>query len=241
MSLDTVTVGPSDRLVQLIGDPNSAANLQSILDVADARNMTGLYSAFVQSGGMLLNPSGNWDRQRAAVGTLGIPAVNFEGTKATYGAGTSAFTPVATATDFAAIVGSATKTVRVQRVSIAGRADAAGSIIIALIKRTTANSGSTPADLTATQNDSNDAAATAVPRTYTTTNPTTGTGSILRVGRLFLPTSAGDSTPLVWTFGDRNTEGLVLRGIAQLLCLNWGGEAVPAGAALNFDFEWTEE
>lgn len=242
MSLEEIQVGSLNRLVVVPGDPNTASQYQSILSVADSRNLTGLYAGVVQGVPLLLNPSGNLDRQRAAKGTTGIAAVNTEGTRATYSVGTSAFTPVATATDFIAIIGSATTVVRVTRISLAGIANAATSIIVSLIKRSTANSGSTPADLTPGQHDSNDSAPTAVVRTYTTTNPTTGTGAgTVRAGRLFLPTSAGDSTPLVWDFTTRNSQGIVLRGVAQLLCLNWGGAAVPAGTALNFDVEFTEE
>ncbi len=110
-----------------------------------------------------------------------------------------------------------------------------------MVKRTTANTGSTPADLDVVNHDSNDTAGTAVPRTYTTTNPTTGTlDGIVRPGYLNLGVT-GSAGELVWDFTTRNGEGVVLRGVAQGLFFNWAAVAVPAGTKLAFGWEWSEE
>ncbi len=240
MSIDTISVGGHDREIIVLGDPNAAGNNQSVLSVADARSLSGLYAGVVQNVPILVNQSGTLDQQRSAIGTTGIPAVNSEGSKATYSCGVIAFTPVATPTDFFTLVGSATKIGRLLRISISGIATAAISVDIQLIKRSTANSGGTSAQPTIAQHDSNDSAPTCVVNTYSV-NPTTGSGvGTVRAGKLNLgaPGAAGQ---LVWDFTTRNGKGLVLRGIAQAYVLNWAGAAVPSGTLLDIDVEFSEE
>jgi len=240
MSLDTLSVGGHDRNIVVVGDPSAAGNNQSVLSAADARSLSGLYAAVVQNVPLLQNASGTLDQQRSAIGTTGIPAVNSEGSKATYSVGVIAFTPVATPTDFFTLVGSATKIVRLLRISISGIATAAISVDVQLIKRTTANSGGTSAQPAIGQHDSNDSAPTAVVNTYSV-NPTTGTGGgTFRAGKLNLG-ATGAAGQLVWDFTTRNGKGLVLRGIAQAYVLNWGGAAVPSGTLLDIDCEFSEE
>lgn len=246
MALDTVTVGANQREIQVIGDPNTSANQLSVSQKhsGDAQAIdSSIFSLVIARVGMLLNAGGTFDRQRAAVGTTGILAVDTESTKATYSYTATAFGLVATATDFVGIIGSGTKTVRVKRIAISGIANAAAAVDILLIKRSTANSGSTPVALTAVPHDSNNAAATATVNSYTTTNPTTGNAvGTLRSSKLNLGTSgAGGTQQLVWDFGTRNDQAVVLRGAAQMLCLNFNGAAVPAGTALDIEIETTEE
>lgn len=240
MSIDTISVGGHDRLIQVNGDPSSAGNNQSVLSVADARSLSGLYAAVVQNVPLLVNAAGTLDQQRSAIGTTGIPAVNSEGAKATYSCGVIAFTPVATPTDFWTLIGSATKVGRLLRLSISGFATAAISVDVQLIKRTTANSGGTSAQPIIAQHDSNDAAPTCVVNTYSV-NPTTGTGGgTVRATKLNLG-ATGAAGKIEWDFTTRNGKGLVLRGIAQAYVLNWGGVAVPAGTLLDIDCEFSEE
>lgn len=239
-NIQTVTVGSADRFVYLQGDPTTAANLTSVLSVADARSLSGLYATVGQGVPILLNASGTYDIQRSAIGTTGIASVNTEGTKATYSCGVVAFTPVATPTDIFTLVGSATKVGRLLRIAISGFATSAISLDIQLIKRTTANSGGTSAQPTIAQYDSNDAAPTCVVNTYSA-NPTTGTsGGVVRAAKLNLG-ATGAAGSIVWDFTTRNGKGLVLRGIAQLYALNWNGAAVPSGTLLDMDVEFTEE
>lgn len=242
MSLATQTVGSTDRLIQLIGDPTTAANLANVLSLSDARNLSGLYALLGQQVSMLLNPSGTFDQQRSAAGTTGIPAVNAEGTKATYSAATIGLTPAATATDFFTILGSGTKTVRVLRIAINGISTAGGaSPDIQLIKRITANTGGTSAPITAAQHDSNDAAPTAVVSTYSANPSSLGTsGGLVRAKKLNLG-AAGSAGEIVWDFTTRNGKGLVLRGTTQLAALNFNGATVPGGMSVDIDIEWSEE
>lgn len=241
MSIATQTVGSTDRLIQLIGDPTTAANLTSVLTIADARSLSGLYAMVGQNTPLLLNASGTYDIQRSTVGTTGIPVTNTEGTKATYSAATTAFTPAATATDFFTVLGSGTKTVRILRVAINGICTSGGaSPDIILIKRITADSGGTAAAITASQHDSNDAAPTAVISTYSV-NPTLGTtGGVIRAQKLNLG-AVGSAGQLIWDFTTRNGKGIVLRGVTQLAALNFNGASVPGGMAVDIEVEWTEE
>lgn len=234
-------VGSAMTPVQLIGDPNTASNYASTLPLSDGRSLSGLSALVAQTPVILQNASGTYDVMRSAPGTTGVLSVNTEGTKATYSAATIAFTPVATATDFECIIGSGTKTVRVLRLQISGIASSATSVDVQLIKRSTANSGSTPVALTAVPNDSNDASATATVNTYTSSNPTTGTAvGTVRGAKLNLG-ATGAAGAIVWDFTRNNDQGIVLRGTSQSLCFNWNGAAVPSGTSLDFDNEWSEE
>lgn len=240
MPLDSRLVGANERLIFLWGDPLTAQEA-AVLSVIDARNPTGKFAGLVQNFALLQNAAGTFDLARSALGTAGIPAVNTEGTKATYSVGVIGFLLVATLTDFWAIIGSATKTVRVTRIVISGIATAAASLGTQLIKRSTANTGSTPVDPAIPPHDSGDAAASAIVRTYTATNPTTGT-SVGVFGAETLNLGApGAAGRIEWNFTTRNSKAGVLRGIAQSLNLNWAAAAVPAGTLLSIQAEWTEE
>jgi hypothetical protein len=123
---------------------------------------------------------------------------------------------------------------------VSGIATAAATRDLQLIKRTTASTGGTPTAATLGQHDSNDAAPTAVVNSFAA-NPTTGTpGGVLRAVAQNLG-AAGSAGVVEWTFSTRNSKGLVLRGVAQSLNLNWNGAAVPSGTLLDIDVEFTEE
>lgn len=240
-SLNTPSVGGKNVLGVALEDQANASGLNSLLTMSDARNLSGLYGLLTQNVGMLLNTGGNYDQARSAPGTTGIPSVNIEGTKATYSVAVIGFTPAATATDFWNITGSGTKTVRVLYLRVSGTATSASTSDLQLIKRTTANTGGTPTTATLGQNDSNDAAPTAVVSTYGA-NPTTGSAAgVLRAVKMNLAAAAGPQVYLTWDFTTHNDKGLVLRGTGQSLNLNWNGAAVPAGTSLDIEVEWTEE
>jgi hypothetical protein len=239
--IDTKTVGSNERQIHSIGDPNSASNLQSVLALADAISMSGLFASLSLAVPALLNASGTRDQMRSAIGTTGILAINSEGTKPTYSAGLIAFTPVATPTDFWQIAGSASKTVRVTRLSISGFATSAISVDVQLIKRSTASTAGTPTAATVCPHDSNDAAGTAVVNSFATNPSALGTSlGLVRAAKLNLGATGAAGT-VTWDFSKRNSKGLVLRGVAQSLNLNWAGNAVPAGTLLCIDCEFTEE
>lgn len=242
MPIDSKTVGSNERQVNILGDPTTAAQYASVTSIADAQNLAGLYALLSNQIGLLYNGS-TYDRIRSAKGTTGILAVNTEGTKATYSAAISGFTPAATATDFFMIIGSGTKTVRVTRIELSGVASLPSNVTVLLIKRISANSGGTAATVTPAQHDSNDSAPTAVVSSYSA-NPTTGSsGGLVRAATLDLGDTSNTalSEVVAWDFSTRNSEGLVLRGVGQAYVLNFNGAAVPGGMSITIDVEWTEE
>jgi len=244
MAISGNLTGSDVTLNVQVQDPTTASQRASVVAATgDGLSLAGVFGALINGVGRLLNPGGTYDVQRSAPGATGIPAVNTEGTRVTFSAAGSGFTPVATPTDFAGVIGSATKTIRVLRVTVSGVATAATPVATLLIKRSTANSGSTPVALTKVTHDSNNAALTCTVTTYTATNPTTGSAvGTARAKYLNLGAAAGGAAgEIVWDFTTRNGQGIVLRGVAEGLFLNWGGVAVPAGTILTFDFECSEE
>lgn len=243
MAIDSVTVGANTREVIVIGDPTTAAAELSVgqYHTADGQTLSAsIYDLLTGAVPLLINTGGTFDRQHSAPGTTGIPAVSTESTKATYAGAVLGFTPAATPTDIFQVVGSATKIVRVLRVSVSGIATAAATIDLQLIKRTAANTGGTTASVTINQYDSNDSAATALVNKYTANAGALGAGTTLRAQALNLG-AAGAAGTIVWDFSTRNGKGLVLRGIAQSLGMNWNAAAVPAGTVIDIDVEFTEE
>lgn len=180
-------------------------------------------------------------------GSLGAPVGPFiprsdnEPERATFGCSVFNITPVANATDIIGIVGSASKVIRLKSVIISGTATSASNVGIFLVKRTTANTLGTPANQTVTSHDTIDGASVATVPLYGA-NPTTGTGTTLHSGRLNLaPAANGSIDRIFWQWAWLNDKAPVIRGAAQSLMINFNGQAVPAGGALDIDFEWTEE
>jgi hypothetical protein len=173
---------------------------------------------------------------------VGNLRVNTEGSKTTYSASATNFTPAATPSDVCVMPGSATKTVRVTRIMVQGFATTKGSMNLAIIKRTTADSAGTSAALTVIPYDSSDAAGTAAPLKYTanpTVNSTVGTYD---VKSLNFAVAGDESVPYVFDTGYRGgAKALVLRGTAQQIAVNFGGGTVPTGGTVGCSFEWTEE
>lgn len=241
MPLDTVSVGSNQRLIWVPGDSVNSNQLGNVLAPGDALNFSTYFELLTKSVVGLKNASGLFDEWKSAPGTVGIASVNTEGTKDTYSVATSGFTPAATATDFFSIVGSGTKTVRVLRITISGNATAAISEDILLIKRSTASTGGTPAALTVGLHDSNGNAVTATVNTWTANPGVLGTtAGTFRAKRMNLG-ATGAAGEVIWDFTTRNSRGIVLRGVAQSLNLNYNGAAVPGGMTLNMDVEFTEE
>jgi hypothetical protein len=246
MPLATVTLGANLGQVFVVSDPSAASQQMNVIAASgDAKSIAGQYAALIAQIQLLQNAAGTFDLKRAAVGTTGIDAVNSEGTKATYSCGAIADAAYATPTDLVTLVGSATKTVRVLRVSVSGAATAGIIEDIQLIKRTTANTAGTASQPAIAAHDSNDAAASAVVNQYSVIPSGLGAGVNVRVGKLNMGElgAAGvpSAPPLIWDFTTRNGKGLVLRGIAQCLALNWNGAAWPSGGVIDYDIEWTEE
>ena len=168
-----------------------------------------------------------------------------DGNKPTYSAAINAHAPAATPTDWFTIQGSASKTIRITRITIAARATAANQYRVSLIKYSVFLTGGTSAAPTIVPHDSLSAAATAVVNTWAGGLPTPGTavGKIaddsLPVGVLGTPTF--NNEVVLYDFGIRPAQAIVLRGTAQYLAINSGGAALPSGFVADVRIEWTEE
>lgn len=172
--------------------------------------------------------------------------------KATYSAGFVGLVPAASATDTVCIKGSATKTVKVQKILLNGTAGTLVTVPVSLVKKATADTGGTAASTTAnpantiTKLDSAFATASAVPISYTAVPTINDAGTIMAAGSVTLNvtgTTAAPNNPLVFDFTGNNTNllsPLVLRGVAQQACLHLNTISVSSGV-LNGYIVWTEE
>ncbi len=237
---EQLTVGANtvQRQRIVIADPTTATAKAGVVQLnADAVVAT-VYGLQAESANLTFNGT-TWDRQRSAVGTTGITAVNTEGTKATYSLA-GAVTLAATPSDVVILNGSGTKTVRVTRIEVSIGATAAGFADIVLIKRSAANTSGSSTTPTPVPNDSTNAAATAVVSVYTA-NPTPG-AAVGNVRWVKAGVTAADGVVTqAWHFGVTNDQAIVLRGTAQGLAINLNGDALLSGEVFSYSIEFTEE
>lgn len=170
-----------------------------------------------------------------------VTSAPVDGTKLSYSAGIVGLPAAAMATDIFTITGSATKTIRITRVTITGTQTTATQRDVVLLKRSTANTAGTfyiaP---TKVPHDSGNSAATATVRSYTA-NPTLGTlvGNI-RTRKVYVGLTTGNSDECIWDFGTRPAQAIVLRGTAEVLAVNLNS-ITSAGNSFDINIEWTEE
>jgi hypothetical protein len=175
-----------------------------------------------------------------------------DGAKPTYSAAKVGLVPAATPTDIFTITGSASKIVRVTHIEITATTTAAtaAAIDVLLLKRSTADTGgTTTGSPTPVPHDSANPAVSATVLAYTANPGALGTivGTAIRNSKLvqtlatYTATDYPAITPLVWDFGNRPGQGIVLRGIADVLAINLNGVSVSAGALFNISAEWSEE
>jgi hypothetical protein len=88
---------------------------------------------------LALAPFSAWGQ--ATGGNVG--AIIFDGVKNNYGSAAAQLTPAATTTDIVTLYGSATKTIRVKNIYVSGLATTAGSMDVAVVKRTSADTAGT--------------------------------------------------------------------------------------------------
>jgi hypothetical protein len=165
--------------------------------------------------------------------------VTTEGITATYGIAGAGNTPAPTPTDVFILNGSATKTVKIKRITVSGLATTAGTMSVSLVKRTTANTGGTSTAPSIALFDSKDAAATAVPKLYTANPSALGTGITLSTQSLNFGV-AGAAANVVFDFSTRNDKAIYLRGVAEGLAINLNGGAVPSGGTFGYTIEFEE-
>lgn len=164
--------------------------------------------------------------------------------KAIYSAAVNAITPPATPTDMVTIIGSATKTVRVLQIELFSTQTLAGTNTFFIVKRSAADTGGTSATPTIVPHDSGSAAATAVVRSYTANPAALGAvvGTV-QLARITTPAPAG-AGPEGYLFDFMKSgidSGIVLRGVAETLALNFNGAALPGGLSITANVTFLEE
>lgn len=231
---------------------DSAGNLK-VRDLSDGSVAAGTAATVSSLAGGVFNgtlPALTNGQQAAlqldADGRLLVASVPLDGDKATYVA-TGTVTPAAAATAIFALTGSATKTVKVTQVTIAGVQTTAGTVNFSFFKYSTALTGGTSVAGNLTPLDSTDGAPTATTAFYSAnftgggaSGGTTGNGTIRVVPVYLAPlVSLVDRPETIVTYGDRPGQAVVLRGTAQVFAINLTGVTVVGGSIL-ISVEWTE-
>ncbi|MES2864089.1 MAG: hypothetical protein V4666_08225 [Bacteroidota bacterium] len=160
----------------------------------------------------------------------------YEKTAKTFSCATN-ITIAAAATDIAVLPGNASNAVYVTKVVVSGIQTTAGTGLVQLVKRSTANTGGTSAAILSIAHDSADTAVS-LPLSYTA-NPTTGTPvGTMRSETIVLGNATGTSTKAIWDFGERGKH-VLLTGVAQGLAINLNGSTY-AGGQISLYIEWLE-
>lgn len=145
-------------------------------------------------------------------------------------------------TDVLVITGSATRTVRVLQINLWTTQTDPNLSEWFIIRRSTDDSGGTPASLTPRVHDTTDAAATAAIREYLA-NPTLGTsaGILARAkiyawgpGSLLVPASVSVQPGYTFDFTmGGQAKGITLRGTSDILVVNFNGATLPPGLTVT--------
>lgn len=163
----------------------------------------------------------------------------------------SSFTPLVTAAlTLVRIAGSATKTVRIRRITVSGHSTANAQETLVLQRVSTLGTGGTAVTPTAAKNDSGTvAAATAVVTHYTTAAQSVGTaagGALTTMdvytGVVTTPTVALPAVVLFPELGSPAGQALVLRGTADAIEIqNANAGNLSAGTVLQYTVEFVED
>lgn len=181
----------------------------------------------------------------------GAAQVNTEGQKASYFASLGSNTPAATPTDVAVLPGSATKTVKITRVTVTVQATTGAVGEYRLVLR---SGGTQSAVNTAFANgthsgafDSNNIASTVIANglggVYTANPASAGTVVGVPIDwTINVPTPAtGAAVVMEYTCGPRPAQCITLRGATQFLAVNGNGHTLATGEKFGVSYEWTEE
>ncbi len=162
-------------------------------------------------------------------------------TPATYSASITNLGLAATPSDVFTLTGSATKTIRINTITVTATQTTGAIVNVVCLRRSTANTLGGGVVLVAITMDTNNPAATATGFAYNA-NPTLGTlvGNI-RTKKLFAAaTSVVNSDAMVFNFGINNGQPVTLRGVNQVFAVNLNSVTV-SGGSFNIFIEWTEE
>ena len=132
-----------------------------------------------------------------------------------------------TATDFIAISGSATKTIRINEIQFSGTATPEQVKDLILLKRKTLNTGGASTLCSPVALDSNSPLSTAVIKAYTINPTVLGTliGEV-RVGKYQFNSSNSLPDVIEYKFNQNKNQHLTLRGINEMVSLNLNGQTV---------------
>lgn len=203
-------------------------------------------SAFADCGSSLVNAV----PQPGQIDSFGASRANTEGCKPSYFASLGNNTPAATPTDVAILSGSATKTVRVTRVTVTVQATTGAIGEYRLVLR---SGGTQSAVNTAFANgthsgpfDSSDAASTAIATglsgVYTSNPASVGTTvGIVQDWTVHVATPATGGIAVLEYTCTRPAKCVVLRGATQFLAVNGNAHTLATAEKFGVSFEWTEE
>ncbi len=182
--------------------------------------------------------------------------IPLDSSKRTYSMAMANLVVASSPTTYWQLCGSATSTVRVTRISIAGRQTTAAAADFQLIKTSTAATGGTIASgqpfasaaVIGNPYDTGTAAGTALVTAWTA-NPTVGTPIVASAGwvwsgQIFLGnlTTTASTAGINIDFGNRPASAIVLRGTAQCLAISSAvGTGPGSGNLMDISEEWTEE
>lgn len=217
----------------------AAANLGKAEDAAHASGDTGISVLGVRQDVPPNVPatSANGDYGVIALNKWNATNVaNFEKGAKTFSCSAN-ITVAAAATDIAILPGNASNTVYVTKIVISGIQTTAGSALVQLVKRSTANTGGTSAAMTAIAHESSDTPVSA-PLSYTA-NPTVGTPvGTVRSQYVGLGSATIASGAVTWVFGELG-KWITLSGVAQGLSINLNGATITGGV-ISIYAEWIE-
>jgi hypothetical protein len=242
-------------IVSILRQITTQRNLKMTLYVV--KNSTSSDLTFVDNQGnpQSLAPyaSGTFDLSPSVynklIGSIGASNQSVVGT-ANYRYAILGVAPVATPTDFIVMQGSATMVVRIKRIRIEGVATAQGNMPVEVVRRSTAGTlgSAVLTAVTGTPEDIQSPVATATVSSVGTANfGTVGTlVGILESERMSFSAvgtgAAGSGTELEF---DYDTEidasgSMVLRGVADFICINLTGAAIPSGGLVDVTIETVE-
>jgi hypothetical protein len=145
------------------------------------------------------------------------------------------------ATDIATLSGSASKIVKVTRITLNGEAAGGPIVEVFFVKRSSANTGGTSTPSFGVPYDSLSAAATAVLTNYTANPASLGTtvGNV-RIIKTEFAAPGGTPPYIEIDFTVPGVQQLVLRGANEFLAINLNGFA-QNNVGVTLSVEWTEE
>ena len=191
-------------------------------------------------GSMIIADPASGNKANIAPNTNSLQ-VSSDGTTATYRAGGFALTFYSTAAAvLVEIVGSATKTVRIKKITLWGQAATKFYAELTLL-RCTGASGGTPVVAAIGKHDKNDAAATAVVNSYAAAATAGAGNAVIGAGvlNMSVPSATMAAFEKTWDFCRSQDKALILRGTGDVLEVFNNTTGFGAGT-FGFEVEWEE-